>query len=127
MTDTPQTSGYEPLPTIPQRLLRDLQDARNEKNEAHARAESYRREVLELHDEGACPDSGRLSLRVDSRQRQTISQAAIVEVLGQEALNRLLEAIEPKTVRTVVVVDPTVDARKESERRYGHRVQQSRK
>lgn len=118
-----ENTAYQPLPSIPQRLLKKLRDARRDKNDANTRAETLRREVLQLHDEGASPDPGLLSLRVDKRQVQTITKDAIVEILGQDALRQLMDAIEPKTVRTVVVENPTEDARKESERRYGHRVQ----
>lgn len=109
----------EPL-FISQRLLKDLYDARIVKNEADAKAKEYRKALLELHDGGAVVEDGPLVMRVDTSERQTISHAAIVNILGQNALDALLAAIETKTVYTVVVTDPVEDHRKRQARRMKH-------
>jgi len=117
MTD-PLNSHARTQPSfISQRLLKDLYDARVVMNEANAKAKEHRKELLELHDGGAVVEDGALVLRVDTRERQVISQAAIVDILGQDALVALLAAIETKTVHTVVVTDPVEDRRKRQDRR----------
>ena len=103
-------------PVITQDLLKHLYDARLIKNEADAKAKSYRQELLELRDHGAAVEDGPLVLRIDTCERQVISRDAIVDILGQQALDALLAAIETKTVHTVIVTDPVEDKQKRHER-----------
>lgn len=117
MTDPNSNPPSTQRPVITQRLLKQLYDARIVKNVAEGEANEHRKELLELYDGGAVVEDGALVLRVDTRERQVISQAAIVDILGQDALDALLAAIEAKTVHTVVVTDPVEDRRKRQDRR----------
>lgn len=104
---SPSITATNTSPVISQRLLKDLRDARDQKNEAEARAKEHRRVVLELLDGHAQVEDGPLILWVVARKQKSVSYDVIAEILGQDALNKLLAAFKPKPVRTVFVLGPT--------------------
>lgn len=124
MTKPDSHAGVNGPGAISQQMLRELRDARFEKNDANDRAYEIRCEVLDLIDSDAEVEAGPLVLRIKVEERQAITHAAVIDILGQDVLDALLAAIPSKTVRTVFLDGPgsrrrrqrTVDQHKEAMR-----------
>jgi len=93
-------------PRITQALLSRYRLSRSRETAANVESEDFRSEIIMLAKQGAATESGALAFRLQKITQQRITRDGVVDALGMDALERILE-VTPTTVSDRLAVFET--------------------